>query len=49
MRRDDVYWIDLLVAIGVIKESRIADLRAEASELVAIIVSSIKTARANRS
>lgn len=45
---ETVYWIDLLVATGVVKETRIADRRAEASELVAIIVSSIKTARTNR-
>jgi len=43
---ETVYWIELLTALAVVKETRVAELPAEASELVAIIVASIKTARA---
>jgi four helix bundle protein len=39
---ETIYWIELLIEIGLVKESRIADLLAEADQ---IVVSSIKTAR----
>ena len=42
---ETVYWIELLTALGVVKEARVAELRHEANELVAITVPSIKTAR----
>ena len=45
---ETVYWIELLIALGLVKESRATELRSEADELVAIIVASIKTARQNR-
>ena len=45
---ETVYWIDLLIALGLVKESRATELRNEANELVAIVVTSIRTARKNR-
>lgn len=45
---ESVYWIELLVALGVVKEARAVELLQEANELVAILVTSIKTARENR-
>ncbi|MEO5720057.1 MAG: four helix bundle protein [Chthoniobacterales bacterium] len=45
---ESIYWIELLIALGVVKESRAAELCQEANELVAILVTSIKTARENR-
>lgn len=45
---ETVYWIELLVALGVIKETRVIDIRTEANALVAIVIASIKTARRNR-
>ena len=45
---ESVYWIELLTALDIVKESRVAELRQEASELVAIMVTSIKTAREGR-
>lgn len=45
---ETVYRIELLTALDVVKESRVAELRSEANALVAIIVASIKTARRNR-
>ena len=42
------YWMAMLVALGLLNENRFTDLRAEASELLAIIVSSIKTARCGK-
>ena len=46
---ETVYWIELLTALGVVKEARVAELRHEANELVAITVASIKTARKPKS
>lgn len=42
------YWLELIEAAGLIKPSRIADLKAECNELTAIIVASIRTARRAR-
>jgi four helix bundle protein len=39
------YWMELIVALKLLKKTRLEDLQKEASELVAIIVASIKTAR----
>jgi four helix bundle protein len=39
------YWLELLVEGGIIPEARLADLRKEADELIAMIVSSVKTAK----
>jgi four helix bundle protein len=42
-----LYWIDVLVEVGVASSKRVEQLRTEANEIVAITVSSIKTARKN--
>jgi four helix bundle protein len=43
---ETAYWIELLIALGVVKEARVAELLTETNELVAMTVASIKTARA---
>src|SRR5436305_1657048 len=40
-----LYWIDILVELGLTPEKRVEQLRAEANEIIAITVSSIRTAR----
>jgi four helix bundle protein len=40
-----LYWIDVLVELGIISPKRVEELRQEADEIIAITVSSIKTAR----
>lgn len=42
-----IYWLELLVEAGLIGKNDVADLFDEANQLVAIIVSSIRTARRN--
>ena len=42
-----LYWIDALVALGFISAKRVEQLRSEANAIIAITVSSIKTARRN--
>lgn len=42
-----VYWVDVLSALGLIAGKRVEALRKEADEIIAITVSSIKTARKN--
>ena len=39
-----VYWLEILTEANLLKSERVADLMAEANELVAITVASIKTA-----
>src|SRR5918912_2566797 len=41
---ETIYWIELLLETGLIKESRVVNLLDEANQIVAIVVSSIKTA-----
>ena len=43
-----LYWIDVLVELGLTSGKRVEPLRTEANEIIAITVSSIKTARKNR-
>ncbi len=43
---ESAYWLSLLADSGLIAERRLSALRLEADELVAILVASIKTARA---
>lgn len=43
-----VYWIELLVESGLVERERVRNLLDEADQIVAIVVSSIKTARANK-
>lgn len=40
-----VYWVDVVVELGLTSEKRVEELRREANEIIAITVSSIKTAR----
>jgi four helix bundle protein len=41
------YWLELLLQLGLIRESEFRKIHAEANELTAIFVSSRKTAQAN--
>jgi four helix bundle protein len=43
-----LYWLDLLVTSGIIAESRVAGLVSEGNELLAMTVSSIRTAKVRR-
>ncbi len=45
---ESIYWMELLVESGIINTKDTQDLMKEANELLAITVSSIKTARKNR-
>lgn len=40
-----LYWMELLIDAGLIKQQRLAELMREAHELLSITISSIKTAR----
>ena len=40
-----LYWIEVLLELGLIPIARTAELQREANEILAIVVSSIKTAR----
>jgi len=44
---ESVYWLELLVAADIVRPELLADLIAEANEIVAMVVASIKTAKAN--
>jgi four helix bundle protein len=41
-----LYWMQMLIESGIVKQSRVSELIGEANEIIAIVVSSIKTARA---
>ncbi len=45
---ESIYWMELLVESGQITLSSVADLLNEANEILSIMVSSIKTARARQ-
>ena len=45
---ETVYWLELLVESGIVPEARLVDLCAEADELIAIFVTSAKTAKETR-
>ena len=45
---ESLYWIELLVAANLVDEQRVQNLLDETNELLAIIVTSIRTARRNR-
>ncbi len=45
---ESIYWVELLVESGLVKRSRVAGLLDEADQLVAIVVSSIRTARGGK-
>lgn len=42
-----LHWIDVLIELGFVSRKRAEPLRKEANEIIAITVSSIKTARKN--
>jgi four helix bundle protein len=42
---ETVYWLELLIEAGIVKESNLQDLLHEATELISILVSSVKTAK----
>ena len=44
---ETIYWLELLADSGVIRHELLADLIDEAQQLLAIIIASIKTIRAN--
>jgi four helix bundle protein len=43
-----LFWMELLVESGIMTEERLADLMQENDEIIAIVVSSIKTARGGK-
>ena len=45
---ETIYWMDMLIELKLISKHRARELRSEAEQLLAIIVSSIKTARRNK-
>lgn len=45
---ETVYWLEVLLEAGIVKESEVRELLIEAEELTSIFVSSAKTAKANR-
>ncbi|MGA9998048.1 MAG: four helix bundle protein [Pyrinomonadaceae bacterium] len=42
---ETTYWLELLADGGIVKSTRLAELHGEAEELIAILVSSAKTAK----
>lgn len=42
------YWLELLVESGIVKPELLTDSQKETDELIAIFVSSVKTAKSNR-
>ena len=45
---ETIYWMDMLIELKLISKHRTRELHSEAEQLLAIIVSSIKTARRNK-
>ncbi|OQY51116.1 MAG: four helix bundle protein [Desulfobacteraceae bacterium 4572_87] len=45
---ESIYWMEIIVQAGLLPAKRISDLMKEAEEILAITVSSIKTARKNK-
>ena len=45
---ESLYWMELLIEAGLVDVGRLEDLMAEGNEILAMVVSSIRTARANR-
>jgi four helix bundle protein len=45
---ETIYWIEVLIESGLIEKARIANLLDEANQIVAIVVTSIKTARGKK-
>jgi four helix bundle protein len=45
---ESLYWMELLIAAGLVKTKLIADLMKEGTEILSVSVSSIKTARSRK-
>lgn len=45
---ESLYWMELLVDSGKVKESKLVRLMQEADEILSIVVASINTARSNK-
>lgn len=46
---ETAYWLELLVESGLFRPELLSDLQQETDELIAIFVSSVKTAKSRRS
>lgn len=44
---ETIYWFEIIRELGMVKENLLTDIQREAHELLAITISSIKTARSN--
>lgn len=44
---ETLHWLEVLIELGNVQQARVADLLKEGDEILAITVSSIKTARRN--
>jgi four helix bundle protein len=42
---ESIFWMELLVETGIMSQERMEELSKEANEILAIVVSSIKTAK----
>ncbi len=45
---ETLYWMELLIEAGLMKEEHVSDLYREADEVLSIVVASIRTARGSR-
>jgi four helix bundle protein len=45
---ESMYWMELVIETGLMKEDRISDLYQEADEILSMVVASIKTARSTK-
>ena len=43
-----IYWMELMIEASLADEKRIVDLKAEANEILSMVVASIKTSKLNR-
>jgi len=45
---ETIYWLELLIEVGILRAEEVEAILKEANELLAIVVASIKTARKNK-
>jgi four helix bundle protein len=45
---ETIYWLELLIEVGILKVEEVEAILKESNELLAIVVASIKTARKNK-
>lgn len=45
---ESIYWIEMLVETGLVKEKLVSNLVDEAKQILSIVVSSINTAKGNK-